>query len=517
MDGLLADMHDIIGINERELKGTDGWTVYEKSRKKEADSALATLTGSITERSSAIELQHALDLYMSCSVSDPTIEEQMREKIAARRVAEDAAASKLRASTTQYTGQTEAVVAQFQAKVDDPYFAAVNGQKKSRRDDRILKAGDTRRWAMDALLVDYNKAVDLAEEEGYAASVEIATARAAHANLLAEEQARLANEKAISEAKEKSLVQAFDATVLHFFSPDRADGKTAYERTLESAAAAKKREEWAMFEQKFNKDGGEIAPPPNDGRAVGIFRKLPGNAQKKAMVVASSNELISPAYAAMIASRHPEEKRRRRRPEAEAAKKYSYSAETDPYQLLRMPESKKRRPKVDSPAQQLAKLHPLLEDRALKTPTSTSFSTDALADWDSTAGSSVFAGSDMPQIAPSTPMTDWQLAMAHPKTPPRDPFGRPPATPPGRHSALRRRVSGRRSGQGLTSGSPGNISQGEGSFLEGWTQFAAVQLDRGGGIPALGSSNPVRSIGSVSRGRTRVTTRDAREQLGGRQ
>ena len=114
-------------------------------------------------------------------------------------------------------------------------------------------------------------------------------------------------------------------------------------------------------------------------------------------------------------------------------------------------------------------------------------------------------------------MTDWQLAMAHPGTPPRLKLGLPPATPPGKHSALRRRVSGRRSGQGLTSGSPGDFSRGKESFLEGWTQFAAVQLDRGGGIPALGSSNPVRALGSVSRtGRTRLS-RDAHEQLGGRQ
>ena len=530
MDDALVDMRQIIGVNETTLKGTAGWTVYAKARQKEADAALATLRRSVSERSSGDELQYALDLYMSCAVADLTEIEQMRERVAARRVAEKDATAKLRASTTQYTGQAEALVAQFQAKVDDPHFvtsqSAALGQTKSRREDRILKAGETRRWAMEAVLFDYQRVVDKADEEGTAASAEIANAREVHAKLRAEEEARVAKEAAIADAKDVSLNLAFHATMLHMFSPDRADGKTAYERTLEAAAAAKKREEWAIFDQKFNSEGEEIVPPPNDGRALGIFRKLPGDGRgKKVMAVASSNELISPAYAAMIASRHPEEKRRRRRPEAEAAKKYSYSAETDPFQLLRMPHSKKRRPQSDSPAQQL---HPLLEDRASATATA-ALSTDvtavaegeessALADWGSTAGSSAFAASSAAaQTSPSHSMTDWQLAMAHPGTPPRLKLGLPPATPPGKHSALRRRVSGRRSGQGLTSGSPGDFSRGKESFLEGWTQFAAVQLDRGGGIPALGSSNPVRALGSVSRtGRTRLS-RDAHEQLGGRQ
>jgi hypothetical protein len=541
MDNLLVDMHEIIGVNETELKGTDGWTVYEKSRKKEADAALAALNGSINDRSSAAELQHALDLYMSCSVSDPLIEEQMRKRIAARELAEKEATTKLRASTTQCEGQAAALVAQFQEKVDDPNFAS--SPRKSRRVDRVLKAGDTRRWAMLGMLTQYKQALDTMEGEAVVSLTEIAGAREVHAKLLAEEEARIAEEDAIRLAKEQSLVQAFDATVLHYFSPDKSDGKTAYERTLAAAAASKKRAEWATFEQKFNSDGEEIVPPPNDGRALGVFRELPGEANKKAMVIPPSNELITPAYAAMIASRHPEEKRRRRRPEAEVAKKYTYSAESDPFELLRIPDAKKRRPKADTQERQLATLHPLLDDGYQSTlylladaPNSTETtqvlqleggegsemddggSSFANPPWDpdpappsparrslnstlnSTLNSSgAFAAAAAQDEAPPTPVTDWQLAMAHPKTPPRDPFGLPPVTPPGQHSALRRRVSGRRSGQGLTSGSPGDFASGKESFLEGWTQYAAVQLDRGGGIPALGGVNPVRALASVSR------------------
>ena len=66
---------------------------------------------------------------------------------------------------------------------------------------------------------------------------------------------------------------------------------------------------------------------------------------------------------------------------------------------------------------------------------------------------------------------------------------------------------------GLTSGSPGDFGLGKDSFLEGWTQYAAVQLDRGGGIPALGGVNPVRALGMErERRRNRGKTGEAEPQ-----
>ena len=71
----------------------------------------------------------------------------------------------------------------------------------------------------------------------------------------------------------------------------------------------------------------------------------------------------------MIAERHPEEKRRKRRPEADQAKKYSYDAESDPFQLVRMPDSAKRRPRDRSAGfEHLDTLHPLLDDDQVSNP-----------------------------------------------------------------------------------------------------------------------------------------------------
>ena len=191
MNGIIDDMHKIIGANESKLKGTAGWTVYEKSRKKESDAALAMMTDATNEHTGSVELQYALDKYECCSVSDPLIIQAMKERIATRQRDEGSAFKEMRASVVQFEGQAKALVDQFEADINNPNLVAKNrggnaaaAARRVKKDDRILVAGETRQWACMELIFQQGLRIDRAEEAKVLGLSDLDAARESHGVVL---------------------------------------------------------------------------------------------------------------------------------------------------------------------------------------------------------------------------------------------------------------------------------------------------------------------------------------------